>query len=470
MIVPRVFFVKEDEQLLVESFTTRRTINGPTRYTSRPFERVKRRSGIVLGETDYLRIRNNLTGEVRNEIGPQLYMLGANEKVDETCQAIPLRENEYVSLLDNKTGEVRVIRGEDLVYLSPTETLFEPKKTGVDIDDDTAVVVRDIRTGQLSLITEQQVFIPAAHQRIIDIRRLIRLEDHEVVVIRDRNGRYIFRRGSDDNRAFFLDTYEELVKLYWSAGIHKDQRSLSLSRFDLRPKFMWYEFEVRTQDNVELIIGITFFWQISDLEQMIRATDDTTGDICSHARSMIIQAVSKVTLEQFLEEFNNVVGGAVLRQDDPFYDDRGCVIHAVEVRSITCKDPDTQRILQEIIQETTNRLNRLQKQESENEIRIRQIRGEIEAEQMRGELLITKQEHAMTEAVTVGQAEAERIRSFLANLGDNLSTEEKLSVFNILRKHDMLDTISSGSAHLYFTPSDVDLSIETRQDSNGHRR
>jgi regulator of protease activity HflC (stomatin/prohibitin superfamily) len=470
LIFPRLYFVKEDEQLLIESFGTRRVINGPTRYVARPLERVKHRKGIVLAPTDYIRLRNNLTGELRNELGPQLYFLGPHEIVDAERKAIPLSENEYVRLQDTKSGEVRIERGEGLVYLSPTETILEPKQNGIDIDDDTAVVVRDISTGQLSLITEKQVFVPTAHQRIVNIRPLIKLEDHEVVVVRDRAGRYRFRRGSDEDRSFFLDTHEDLVLLNWSAGLHKDKRSLSLSKFDMRPKFMWYEFEVRTQDNVELIIGITFFWQITDMETMIRATDDTTGDICSHARSMIIQGVSQVSLERFLAEFNTIVGNTVLREDDPFYQNRGCIIHAVEIRSITCKDPDTQRILQEIIQETTNRLNRLQKQESENEIHIKQIQGQIDAEEMRGQLLETQRDHSMTEALTIGQAEAERIRSFLETLGDNLSIDEKLAVFNTLRKHDMLEVISSGSAQVYFTPSDVDLSIEARQQSNGNRR
>jgi hypothetical protein len=50
----------------------------------------------------------------------------------------------------------------------------------------------------------------------------------------------------------------KIVTLHWSTGIHKDCRDLGITKFVLRPKFMWYEFEVRTQDNVEIVIGITF--------------------------------------------------------------------------------------------------------------------------------------------------------------------------------------------------------------------
>jgi len=43
-------------------------------------------------------------------------------------------------------------------------------------------------------------------------------------------------------------------------------------------------------------------------------------------------------------------------------------IHSLEVTRYQCADQSTAAILEQIIQETTNRMNRLQKQESENEV------------------------------------------------------------------------------------------------------
>jgi len=249
----------------------------------------------------------------------------------------------------------------------------------------------------------------------------------------------------------------------WSTGIYKDKRTLKITYLDARPKFMWYEFEVRTQDNVELVIGITFFWQIVDVEAMIRTTDDAPGDICSHARSSIIQSVSQVNLEKFLAAFNQVVHAAVIANDDQFYVERGVRLNAIEVRSIACKDPETQRILQEIIQETTNRLNRLQKQASENEVQLQHIQGDIEAEQMKSQLLDLQREHARTQALSRGEAEAERVRTFLSGLGDTITADDKIAIFNTLRKQDMLRTLSKGTAQVYFPPADVNLSIEAKE-------
>ncbi|MEO1665448.1 MAG: SPFH domain-containing protein [Chloroflexota bacterium] len=454
------YFLKEDEQLLVSTFTRRYVINGPGTHFVPVYFRVKRRQAFTLGPTEYLRVRNTLTGELHNEIGPKLYFPLAEEEIVEELEAIALKKGEYTRLLDEATGEIRVEQGESVVYLSPTERVIANPQKGVNIDDETAVVVRDVASGQVSMVTEKQVFIPAADQDIVRVSRLIQLEDHETVVIKERDGGYTFRHGTDDTRAFFLEPYTEIVEFWWSSGLYKDARSLKVNRLDSRPKFMWYEFEVRTKDNVELCLGITFFWQIVDVEKMIHTTDDTTGDVCSHARSSIIQAVSRVTLEDFLADFNATVEGAVIGTEDPFYDDRGVVLHAVEVRSITCKDPGTQQILNEIIRETTDRLNRLQKQESENEVRLRKIAGEIEAEQTRGDLLELQRQHQRTEALAVGESESERVRAFFEGLGD-MPLENKVAIYNTLRKNDALEVLSEGHARLYFTPADVNLSIES---------
>jgi regulator of protease activity HflC (stomatin/prohibitin superfamily) len=242
--------------------------------------------------------------------------------------------------------------------------------------------------------------------------------------------------------------------------LHKDRRELRLTHLDLRPKFMWYEFEARTHDNVELLIGITFFWQIVDVERMLRVTDDTPGDLCSHARSDILQAVSQVPLERFLAAFNEIIGAAVLGEADPFYAERGVMLHAVEVRSVACKDAATQQVLQEIIQETTNRLNRLQQQASANEVRLHEMRGAIEAEALRGELMEVRRAVQQAEARIAGSAEGERVRALLEGLGNDLPPEAKLAIFQTLRKQDALTALSNGNARLYFTPEDVDLRIE----------
>ncbi|MBI3549636.1 MAG: hypothetical protein HY078_11400 [Elusimicrobia bacterium] len=473
MMIPWVFFLKEDEQLLIEGLTTRWTIDGPRVYVTPPLHWVTRRKGTLLGPMDYARVRDTLTGDLKMVRGPTLLFLKASEEVLETLSAITLKKGEYVRLLDGRTGVIRVERGEQTVYLGPTEKALEAPGQrrmvceAVNIGEDLAVVLRDRATGGLQLVTEPQAFVPAPNEEIVEVSRRVRLEDHETVVIKDKDGRFSLRRGTDEERSFFLPPFSELVSMRWSTGVLKNERGLEVTHLDTRPKFMWFQMTARTQDNVELLIDITFFWQIVDVEKMIRTTDDAPGDTCSHARSAIIQAVSQTTLEEFLAKFNGIVRDAVMGRLDAFYAERGVVLHAVEVRSVSCKDAATQNTLAEIIQETTDRLNRLQKQESENEVKLKQLSGEMEAESLRGRLLEMQREHVKAEGQMAGEAEALRVNGFLDGLNPSLSAEDKVELFRLLRKQEALDKLSRGTAQLYFTPADVNLSIETHG-GNGH--
>ena len=70
-----------------------------------------------------------------------------------------------------------------------------------------------------------------------------------------------------------------------------------------------------------------------------------------------------------------------------------------------------------------------------------------------------------------GQAEAKRIRAFFEHVspleggGGALSVADKLRVWETLRKREALHELAQGKAQckLYFTPADVDLSIQNRE-------
>jgi hypothetical protein len=47
---------------------------------------------------------------------------------------------------------------------------------------------------------------------------------------------------------------------------------------------MWYEFNARTKDNVEIIVGVTFFWRIFDVRSLVQTTSDPPGDLCAHGK------------------------------------------------------------------------------------------------------------------------------------------------------------------------------------------
>jgi len=225
---------------------------------------------------------------------------------------------------------------------------------------------------------------------------------------------------------------------------------------------MAFEFNCRTKDNVELILEGTFFWEVVDLPRMVQTTGDTSGDMCSHARSEFIRHVAQVTLKEFMDDIN-CISSRVYQDDQHFYESRGVKVHSLEVTRYACAEESTSEVLQQIIQETTNRMNRLSQAESENEVKIFRMQGQIEQEKLSGELLHIQHAHLQDEAKVHGSTEADRIAAFIEGLSKDVpNLQDRIGMWQTLRKTDALTAVSQGGAILYYTPNDVNLSIETK--------
>jgi len=432
------------------------------------------RKAWVLKAYEYVRLLDSVTGKVRMVKGEDTVFPGPDENLldGDKMMAIDLKVNEYVKVLDQSTGDIRVVGGAAQVMLGPHEkVLGGGKQTAVEVDADHAVLVRDKSTGQVRLVTDNQLFIPGPHESIEEIRELIKLADHEALIMKDKEGLFKYYYGSDEKRAsdqprsFFLPPYSEIVQLCWSRGRRREKRDLYISRFDTRAQYMSFEFTCRTKDNVELVLEGTFFWEVVDFPRMVQTTGDTSGDICNHARSQFIKHVARVTLKEFMDDIN-CISSKVYEEDMNFYESRGVKVHSLEVTRYACAEESTSEVLQQIIQETTNRMNRLSQAESENEVSLFRMQGQIEQERLNGELLEIQHQHSQTEAKVQGSAEADRIAAFVSGLDKEVPLlQDRVAMWQTLRKTDALSAVAGGGASLYYTPSDVNLSIETKKSS-----
>merc|ERR550537_130354 len=160
---------------------------------------------------------------------------------------------------------------------------------------------------------------------------------------------------------------------------------------------------------------------------MIQRTGDPKGDVWYHARSALIQAVSTVTLETFMASFNAIVQQAS-ETDKAFYEERGVVLHNLEVVRYEPKNAETGRTLQAIIQETTNHLNRMQQQKSENEVEKEKMTALIDIEKQRAGLIKEKTANDKLEASVAGEAEGTRLAqstlAFMEQLEKSVGDEE----------------------------------------------
>merc|ERR1711998_255782 len=474
--------------VLNDADASRRAVYGPVVDWLAPREKLLApgiQSCPTLTREEYIVVHNTIEGSKENVIGPCLYAPGVWETCGPRKTALNLAKNEYVKIKDEH-GKLRVERGEKRVVPLPLEEVIDAHHNGgikkaVNIDEHHAVRLRNADDGSIELITEHGLFVPGPYQEDITVRKKIVLQEYERMAYKDQTGKFIYVSGDSEMRNFFLPPFCEVVAQEWSTDLKKEHTSFEkVWRFDMRPAYMNYEFNCRTIDNVELIVDVSFYWQIIDVQHMIEMTADAPGDVCTHARSTIIQSVSNITLMEFLEKFNRVIkegaGGGEDVEEDLFYRQRGVQLLSVEVLQFKCSNPDTDKTLQAIIKETADRLKKKECQKGENEVAISAMQGAIEQEKLNIELVEIKKSHLKTEARIEGEAEYHKVAAFLGGVtGEGpdsvkVSIEEAINLFGTLRKLDSIKAMSNSNASLYVTPDDVNLTVGSLYPANAKLR
>mmetsp|Transcript_66159 Transcript_66159/g.144241 ORF Transcript_66159/g.144241 Transcript_66159/m.144241 type:complete len:528 (+) Transcript_66159:78-1661(+) len=481
-----------DDQVLVKSSTGKSVVNGPRSHQFNPFQSRDWRKAILVNALQYAVVQQELTGDIRHEAGPQLLFLGAYDVHKSTALKLILEKHQYVRLVDAKTGFERVATGPQTIVPSPTEFAPNGKEDAVFVDQDTAVLVQDKESGVQRLVTDRGVFIPGPYEDIVAVRNLIHVLPHQALILRDTQGTMTVYSGAENaaGTAFFLPPYANIVRVSWSSYSElseaegqradapartnssdpSDTGKVLYSHMDLRAQKAFYNYEVRTSDNVKLRLEGTIFWQLVDVRKMISMTSDPVGDLWYHARSTLIQAVSNVTLSHFMSHFTEIVKDAFEKDaSDGFYENRGLLVTSMELTRYQCSDPDTAVVLQDIIRETTHRINRLQKQESENEVEKAKLEAEIVLEQKRTELINTQALNsrllAQKEGSVSGGRVAFSISSFIDGLNEsnvNATSRVELYRLHVQQNSARQDTANlvSGEASLYVAPKEMDLRLQ----------
>lgn len=334
-------------------------------------------------------------------------------------------------------------------------------------------------------MAEAGVYAPSADEEVIEERHLLRVLPYEAMVVRDASGQLTLHSGAEGNgtgSAFFLPPYHQVVEMHWSnfskPPSQQTMNQVPVTKVDMRARKMHFAYEVRTSDSVKLVLEGTIFWQIKNLSMTIAATADPEGDVWYHARSSLIQAVSKVTLQTFMSGSNGTVMEAFGAQvADSFYTQRGVELQSMEMTKFDCADPETAVILQAIIQESTNKINKLTVQASANEVAAAALAAEIQLARQKTELIETEAENLRIKSMKQGEAEglqkAGDAKAFIAGLNEtvpDVSTRVDLYTLRHQLSSRNRDThnLASGSAHLFVAPDDLNLrlNIGTGQASN----
>jgi len=259
-------------------------------------------------------------------------------------------------------------------------------------------------------------------------------------------------------------------------GSQQEARPEHFTVIDLRARKIFFRYEVRTSDNVKLILEGTIFWQMQNVSRMLMATADPQGDVWHHARNAMIQAVSNSTLDSFMAGFNQIVQDSFEAESrSGFYADRGVELQSMELTRFDCADAETAQILQQIIQETTNKINRLTAQEGENDVKAAALAADISLERQRTELIRTQAENERLQAEMQGVANGVQLARSASGFitGLNESVPDVSTRVGLYKMHEELrsrnqDThnLASGKAQLFLTPDNVNLRLDNTADGS----
>jgi len=464
-----------EDQVLIFNEQGQDVANGPGTKLLNPFRSKEWRKATKLGPLEYALVENHLTGIPHHIEGPQMFFLAAYDELVSVQAKIVLQKDEYVNLVEGLSGTQRVIKGPQTVVPTPTETMPSGKQNAVFLDTDSAALVLDKTTGMQKLVVEAGVFYPGAYQEVVEVRSLIHVLPHEAVIEQDASGMYTVHTGST---AFFIPPYHKLVTMMWSSysdpipamATSQTHRKVNVTKIDMRARMMFFTYEVRTSDNVKLRLDGNIFWRVKDVKKMVDTSSDPEGEVWQHARSALIQGVSKTTLSAFMAGFNNITMEAFETQaTDGFYAERGVEIISMEVTRFEPVDAKTAEVLQQIIQETTNRINRLQVQNSENDVLAAKLAADIQMEKQRTELIETQTKNEQLQAQMQGESDGmERAMSAKAFIdGLNTSVANASKRVELYELHEVLENnristqhLSSGKATLFLTPKDMNLKLQ----------
>lgn len=450
------------------------------------------KSKLVLEKDEYVRLVDKKTGNERVEAGPRTIVPSPSEYSPNGTQTAVFLDTDSAAVVLHKTSGLRRL------------------VTACNHDGG--------------------VFTPQPLEEVVEVRQLIHVLPHEAMIVRDVEGTMTVYSGAEEmsasdlacqmaqgasaqdgqGTAFFLPPYSKIVRMFWSdysapvgidsvptpapaamvtttphgssqqgasTDIYMTQNTFSthagpkvaVVKIDLRARKSFYSYEVRTSDNVKLRLDGTIFWQVADVRKMINMTSDPEGDVWHKSRSSINQAVSNVTLDMFMNGFNDIVMDAFARHSqDAFFTVRGLKLSSMELTKYTCVDAQTASTLQNIIRETTNRINRLQKQRSENEVRQEKLSADINLESNRTLLIETEALNAKLLAETRGATDGGGVATSIASFIDGLNTSlpdiaKRMELYRLHESHEASkrDTqqLASGNASLFISPKEMALRL-----------
>merc|ERR1711865_527767 len=147
---------------------------------------------------------------------------------------------------------------------------------------------------------------------------------------------------------------------------------------------------------------------------------------------------------------------------------RGVEIISMEVTRFEPVDSKTAEVLQQIIQETTNRIDRLEGQNSENDVQAAKLAADIQMEKQRTELIQTQSKNQQLQAQMQGESggmkRARGAKEFIDGLSGAVpNITKRVELYELHEKLENsranTENLAAGKATLFLTPQDMNLKL-----------
>jgi len=478
----------------------------------------------------------------------------AQEDLGELQSAVVLSKHQFVKVTNKLDGSIKVVRGIDgpekdgLTYF-PCASINKNEEVSTtcafeDLDDvqdarvvtaESALLVKSTTTGTLRLVDTPGPYFPGAYEEVMrEPRHLIRVAQYETVVVEKEDGTYEFHAGSSNSSAhsgststsvtkssgtsFFLPPYAKVLSFKWTSGYDVEDQTekgsaatTTITKIDQRMQQLFFEYDdVRTNDNIEFEVEGTIFWQVEDVQKMVTATNDPTGDLWHRMRSRISEAASSYNYREFLVSLRNLT--AAVKQNEltqEFYSMRGVKVYDIQLIEVELRDEKLEeKIVGAMAVEAIDRMNRVNSQKSETEVEIVKLNGAhavdaakvantraleslraenaLMAEQNTQALKVKQQENqlvlekhrtayldvvrnnSMLQARSTGEQRGVMLGSVVEKYLDSmqragLSVNQSLSLYKLRMMYENQNTTTSnlakGDAQLYLTPAQANVHL-----------
>ena len=365
--------------------------------------------------------------------GPTKFVPSKHEQVLKQAQAIPLSNTDGIYVQNEDTGEVRLVTGPVDYFLEPNEILFEKELTE---DELAGLGLQEQRTPErggragVRILTRQ-----AANTSFLEDRTkalVLELEDKEVVYLYDGSDIRI----EQGPKTTFLGPYERPKVLTLSGGKPIQQGVLKVALVKLGPDFIYDQIKIRTKDNAQLRVDVTYKWRFrvreddaehrqKDLKKIF-SIEDFVGYVAETLSSEIRSVAAQNDFEEFhanaLDHIVKKLFGEA--KTSRLFEENGLEIFGVDITAINPEDTKIAEKLHEAIKSNMDIYCRklvlsatleAERQEVEGKRKIESERSElIKSEVANERLRQTENAKIRAEAGKInaeGEAEEIRIRS-----------------------------------------------------------